>query len=118
MALDDAAIDALNRWMDEKFTSLYLDLNKLHPGLMEWMRFMRKPRWWRRADRRAWEQVCETFARHGILLTDDRAEHFEAVCRNNPQRWDEDAGGSIVRCLRRSFGYAFLGPYVKILDEE
>ena len=116
--IDEMAVAALDQWLDHKFTSLYRDLCDAFPHPFEWTCLLHERPWWQFRARKAQRQVAMIFAQHGILLTDHSADHYMKICRNHPQRYDEDCGGANVRQLRAAFGYAFIGPFAGMFEVE
>jgi hypothetical protein len=75
---------------------LYWALVAAHPHPFEWMGGLKKPSLWQRRRRRLWKQNINIFVQHGFILTDTVADRFLSA---EPQRWDEDCGGAIIRQL-------------------
>ena len=100
---------AIDKSFEQMFDALYWDLRRACPSHpFDWMHVLRRPPFWRRKARAAHIRVRATFAAHGFILTDDRADAF---FRAPPQQFDEDCGGSIVRRLRQAFQYQTGVPY-------
>ena len=79
------------------FEDLYDELTNAFPHPFDWMGLLEKPPWWMFRHRKAYRKVSEIFASHGLLLSRRVAIRFISA---ESQRWDEDAGGVIIRKLR------------------
>jgi hypothetical protein len=100
--------DDLDAVMNNHFTGLYLNLNKVGDTLFDWMNFMHKPHFWQLRKRRMYREVYWLFAMHGLWLTDTDADKFLMTRGQQP---DEDYGGSIVRRLREVWQYQMGVPF-------
>lgn len=93
------------------FEQLYCDLKGAFPHPMEWMGLLKRPPFWHLRRRKAYRKVQSIFASHNLLLSDRVALRFML---SDAQKYDEDAGGAIIRQLK----YACDGLFTEIPDQE
>ena len=87
------------------FDKLYDDLTGAFPHPFDWMGLLKRPPFWQFRHRQGHRKVRVIFASHGLLLTPRVADRFRIA---DSQRWDEDAGGAIIRKLRYACDGLFL----------
>ena len=75
---------------------LYDDLSRWGPSPLAWIGAMERPPFYAFRRRRAHHEVAAIFAAHGFTLTRRVLIRFLTA---EPQQFDEDAGGSIIRQL-------------------
>ena len=80
-----------------RIESLYNELTAAHPHPLDWRYVMHKPPIRMRRHIAGWKRNRKIFAEHGFILTDRVADRYRL---SDSQRYDEDAGGAMVRKLR------------------
>lgn len=81
------------------FEQLHAELALAFP-CHAWTRYLLKPPFWRRADRRAHRRVWRIFLAHGFILTDRRARVFQTTAARGP---GETRAAEMIRRLRTAF---------------
>jgi hypothetical protein len=79
-----------------RIEKLYWALSEAHPHPFEWMGGLKRPRLLQRWRMALWKRNIAIFAEHGFILTDTVADRFRLA---EPQAWNEDCGGAIIRQL-------------------
>jgi hypothetical protein len=82
--------------LEGRIGKLYADLTAAHYHPFDWMLVLRRPSILMRYEMAGWKKNVTIFAVHGFMLTDRAADRFH---QGEPQQWNEDAGGAIIRRL-------------------
>lgn len=76
--------------------ALYDELRGAHRHPSDWLLVLNKPPIRYRRAINGWKRNREIFAKHGFILTERVADRYRLA---DSQRYDEDAGGAIIRRL-------------------
>lgn len=82
--------------LEGRMVALYDELRKAHPHPFDWMLVLKRPPFRFRREMAGWKKNQAIFAKHGFILTETVADRYRLA---DPQQYDEDAGGAIIRRL-------------------